>query len=236
MKKDKKVYIGIIMSILLVLLFMMPIFYIQSVEVSGNHYYKTEELVEMTGVKNKHFLDFSRFSIKKNILKLPYIQDVKVKYTFPGKVKITIEEKAPFAYVSFKGNYLCINAKAQVIEQTQQKYHDIPVIEGLEFDSFKNNETLPIKDQEQWLVAQAIITSLEKYNYVSKIDKIVVYNLQQIHLYVDKLDVIMGDIGDFDKKIKTLIAIHDEQGYTMGRLDLSVINTKLNAAYLEPIT
>ena len=236
MKKDKRIYIGIIIGIIAVLFFMMPICYVQSVEVENNHFYKQEEIVQVAGITKKHFLDLNIFTAKKNIESMPYIAKCKIDYRFPGKIVIAVTEKAPFAYVQFKGNYLCINEQGQVIEQTQQKYHELPTVEGLNFESFKDTEALPITNQDTWFIAQDIIKGLEKYDYVSKVSKIDVHNIEEIHLYVDKLDVIMGDIGDFDKKIETLIVVHDEEGYTMGQLYLSGVNTKLNAAYLEPIT
>jgi len=236
MKNNKKIYIGIISGIIIILFFMMPIFYVQSVEVENNHFYKSEEIIETAGIAQKHFLDLNFFTAKKNIDNMPYIAKCKVNYHFPGKIIITVAEKAPFAYVRFKGTYLCINEQGQVIEQTQQKYHELPIIVGLEFESFKDTETLPIINQDTWLIAQELVKGLGKYDYVSKVSKIDVHNIQEIHLYVDKLDVIMGDIGDFDKKIETLIVVHDQEGYTMGQFDLSGVNTKLNAAYLRPIT
>ena len=45
--------------------------------------------------------------------------------------------------------------------------------------------------------------------------------MEEIHLYVDKLDVIMGDIGDFDKKIEVLIQTYEVEGYSMGESDIS---------------
>ena len=64
------------------------------------------------------------------------------------------------------------------------------------------------------------MTELIQYDYVNKIKKIDVHNMEEIHLYVDKLDVIMGDIGDFDKKIEVLIQIYEEQGFSMGELTI----------------
>ena len=236
MKKNKKIYIGIIIGIIIILFFMMPICYVQSVVVQNNHFYQSQEIVEASGISQKHFLDLNIFRAKNNVENLPYVAKCKMHYQFPGKIIIEVTEKAPFAYVQFKGTYLCINEQGQVIEQTKKKYHELPTIDGLEFESFKDTETLPINNQDTWLIAQEMIRGLEKYDYVAKVSKIDVHNIEEIHLYVDKLDVIMGDIGDFDKKIETLIVVHDQEGYTMGQLHLSGVNTKLNAAYLEPIT
>ncbi len=220
-KNKKRIYIGIIVGIVSILMFMMPICYVQSVEVSNNRYYTEEEIIEASGLGNKHLLDLAYFSAKERLLELPYIGKVNIKHKFPGKIFIDIVEKAPYVYVKFKGDFLCLNEQGQVIEQSQEKYHEIPVIDGLKFESFTVTETLPILNQDNWFTAQEVMTKLIKYDYVDKIIEIDVHNIEEIHLYVDKLDVIMGDIGDFDKKIEVLIQVYDVNKYSMGELDIS---------------
>lgn len=236
MKKKTKRYIGIIVGILALLFFMMPIFYIQDIEVKNNKYYSVQEIIEASGIEKKHLLDLAYFDAEDKLMALPYIAKVNIKYQFPGKVVIDLVEKAPFAYVRFKGTYLCLNEQGQVIEQSQEKYHKLPVIDGLNFNSFKNEETLPILNQDNWLTAVEVLRSLEKYNYVDKVNKIDLYNIEEIHLYVDKLDVIMGDIGDFDKKIEVLIQIYDVNGFTMGELSIHPDGKGEIVATLTPIT
>lgn len=213
----------ILSGIIVTLVFMMPVCYVQSIEVKHNYFYSTEEIVEVSGMSSKHLLDFNAFSAKNRLLQLTYIEDIKMSYAFPGKITIEVKEKAPYAYAKFKGNYLCINEQGQVIEQSQDKYHDIPVISGLKFSEFKLGETLPILNEEHWFVAQEVMEKLAKYDYVNKINEIDVHNIEEIHLYVDKLDVIMGDIGDFDKKIVLLIQAYEgnDINLSVGELDIS---------------
>ena len=235
-KKNRKlVYIGIIVGICVVLLFMMPICYVQTIEVQNNRYYSDEDLVEAAGIGRRHLLDVAYFSAKDKLLALPYIAKANINYQFPGKIVISVVEKAPYVYVKFKGTYLCLNEQGQVIEQSQEKYHDIPVIEGIKFESFKVDETLPILNPEHWLVAQEAMKAIISNNYVDKVDEIDVHNIEEIHLYVDKLDVIMGDIGDFDKKIEVLIQIYEVNGFSMGKLTID-LNAKDRLATLERIT
>lgn len=184
-------------------------------------------------VFKKAFFDLSFNEAKKQLLELPYIKEVKLNYIFPGKLEIDVVEKSPFAYVEFSGNYICLNENAQVIEQSPKMYHELPIIQGLKFESFKIGEVLPIQNNEEWLCATEVIRYLEKHQYIKEVSKIDVYNLEEIHLYVDKLNVIMGDISDFDKKIEVLIKVHAE--YNMGILDLSTF-AKRGEAFLNPIT
>ena len=236
MKNKTKRYVGIIIGILVLLFFMMPICYIQSIEVTNNKYYSAEEIIETSGIEKKHLLDLAYFAATDKLMTLPYLEKVTIKYQFPGKVIINLVEKAPFAYVRFKGTYLCLNEQGQVIEQSQEKYHEVPIIDGLKFNSFKNAETLPILNQDHWLTAVEVVNRLEKYDYADKINEIDVHNIEEIHLYVDKLDVIMGDIGDFDKKIEVLIQIYDVNGITMGELSIHLNGKGEIGATLTPIT
>lgn len=220
-RKKKMTYIGIIAGICILLLFMMPICYVQSIQVEHNRYYSDEEIIAVCGLERKHLLDIAVFSVKRKLLELPYISSATIKYEFPGKIVISVAEKAPYVYVMFKGTYLCLNERGQVIEQSQEKYHELPVIEGIKFESFKVGDTLPFLNEEYWFVAQEAMSAIIRNNYVHKINQIDVHNMEEIHLYVDKLDVIMGDIGDFDKKIVGLTQIYEGEGFSVGQLDLS---------------
>ena len=109
----------------------------------------------------------------------------------------------------------------------------IPVVDGLSFSEFKIGEMLGIQNDDAFLAVRDMINVLKEYEYVDKVKEIDVYNLEEIHLYVDNLDVIMGEIGDFDKKLQWLIATHET--YDMGILDLSQV-VKSGQASLRPIT
>ena len=232
-RKKNKVYIGIIIGLIVLLLFMMPILYVHEVNIMNNQHYTAEEIKQIVDLENKHLLSLSMTQIREELLALPYIQEVMIMYHFPGKITIDIVEKTPFVYVEFSGSYLCLNEQGQVIDQSNMQSLELPIIVGLDFDRFKVTETLPIKNIEQWLCAVDVVNVLKNRDYVEKIKRIDVYNLEEIHLYVDKLDVIMGDISDFDKKIDALIEIHHVTN--MGKLDLTTFPTK-GEAYLTPIT
>lgn len=225
-------YIGIMIGSLAIALLMMPIWYIRTIEVVNNRFYTEEEIISASKIQEIHLLDLSFKKAKRLLLELPYMQQVKINYSFPGKVTIDVVEKEPFIYVPFMGTYLCLNEQGQVIEQTSEKINPIPEVKGLIFTEFKIGELLPIENEDTLLCTLEIMNILKSYEYVDKIKSIDVYNLEEIHLYVDNLDVIMGDIGDFGKKLQWLIEAH--KTYDMGKLDLSYI--KNGQAFLSPIT
>ena len=230
---DKKHYIGIIIGLIVVLLLMMPVFYINKIDVVNNNFYSSEEIIVASEVGEKHMLDFSYTKAEDKIEVLPYIEKADIKYIFPGKIEINIVEKKPFVYLDFMGSYVCVNENAQVIEQTNTRKHELPVVKGIECEKFIVGDTLQIDNMDKWLCVVKIIEYLQKYSFANKIEAIDVYDIEEIHLYVDNLDAIMGNIGDFDKKIKVLIKIH--QDYDMGILDFRAYSTRGDVLF-KPIT
>lgn len=231
-----RLYIGIILGVVMILLFTMPIFRVQAIEVSANHYYTSDEIIEASGIKiGQHIFDLNEMNATKSLEQLPYISQVHIMRKLPNKVILNVEEKAPYVYVKFKGNHLCLNRQGKVIEQSQEKYHAIPTVKGIYFNSFKKDETLPILNQDSWFVLQEIMESLEKYDYVTKIKEIDITDLDEIYLYIDRLNVIMGKIEDFDEKLEVLIQAYEIKGYSVGKLDISTWS-KTGSATLKPIS
>lgn len=210
----------------------LPIWNVTNVEVENNHWYSDEEIIKICMIENTHILNMSFKEARTNLLKLPYIKDAVIKYHFPGKIIVKLSEKKPLGYVPFMGTYLCIDEEGHVIEQTTSSNISLPIIQGLRFTEFKIGEALPIENEDNLLCSIEIIHLLEKYKYQEKVKAVDIYNLEQIHLYVDNLDVIIGNIGDFDKKLQWLMQTHET--YDMGVLDLS--NIKSGQATLSPIT
>ena len=98
----------------------------------------------------------------------------------------------------------------------------MPIVEGLEFDYFQVGEIIPVKNKATLDVVAAMSQMMIKYDMLQDIVKISVSNPDDIHIYVKKLDVFIGGLEDFDKKIQWLVQIIDV--YDMGKLDLRNVN------------
>jgi len=209
----------------------LPIWNVNHIEVQNNTHYTDDEIIRVAQVKKEHRLHISFKKAKNNLLKLPYIKSVSINYIFPGKMVIKLTEKEAFAYIPFMGSYLCLDENGQVIEQTDKKILSLPSIKGLNFTQFKVGDMLQVENKDHLAYAIQIIHLLKKYKYDTIINEIDIYNLEQIHLYVNNLHVIIGNIEDFDKKLQWLI--ETRKLYDVGILDLSHI--KNGQAILSPI-
>lgn len=223
--------IGIIFSVALVL-FILPIWNVQNLEVSGNNVYTQEEILKAVDFKpNSHILSLNTKGMYNRLIQLPYIEEASINYKFPNRIDIDLVERAPIAYVPFLDTYLCIDPEGYVLQQVKTKQLELPTVEGLTFSSFQMGERLPLKNTVQLEVLEEIIYVLNKYSLTKEVDVIELTNIEQIHLYVNRLNVIIGNMRDFDEKVKWLAEVHKE--FPMGILDLSLI--QYDQAILKPL-
>lgn len=211
-----------IMSLLGITILFLPIWRIAHIEVTGNSHYQEEELLQEGGIwMQMHPLSLNKKEAQEKISQLTYVESAYIEYHFPNTLSIKIVENELLGYVPFHDSFLCIDKNGIVLEQSKNKRFALPTLEGFVFEYFLVGETLGTANKEKIEAAKEMMSVLTKYNFIEKVDSIDISNLEQIHLYVDKLNVIIGNIRDFDKKIKWLIKVNDN--YSMGILDLSYI-------------
>lgn len=230
----KKWMYGIaIVALLLITSLFLPIWRIQSIEVIGNHYYTDEEILKEGALALQMYpLSVDNKAATHRISALTFVDSVQIQYHFPNRLTVDVVENEPLGYINFHDSFLCIDQKGIVIEQSKNKKFELPLIEGLNFEYFAVGERLGTENEEKIEALREMMTILSKYDFTKQIDVIDISNLEEIHLYVDKLNVIIGNIRDFDKKTKWLIKV--SANYSMGILDLSYIQRD-GQAVLTPL-
>ena len=80
MKLRRTIFFGVLIMItVFVILFYTPIFKIRKVEISGNEKVETAQISEIIGdAEGKNLFRIKASGIKKNILKIPYIDTVEI--------------------------------------------------------------------------------------------------------------------------------------------------------------
>lgn len=217
-----------------ILLFGTSILRVKTISVEGSDFYSDEEIMAKAGVSlGMHIFELNRKRSIQQVAALPYVESVELKRTFPHTLEFKIIQRKPIGYVPFSGTYLSIDKFGRVIDQTQsQEIGKLPVIEGLKFEKFVLGEQLDVENEEIIPAIIEMATLMEKYNLLGRGIRIDVANPNKIHLYINSLDVIIGEINSLDKKIQWLCEIIDQ--YHMGVLDLSNINK--GQAIMSPLT
>ncbi|MGL4362657.1 MAG: cell division protein FtsQ/DivIB [Cellulosilyticaceae bacterium] len=217
----------------LITIFILPIWQVDQIIIKGNEVYTEEEIrTAMTLSEGMHITQLNKEKVVDEISIFPYMGTVDVAYKFPNDVIINIHERRPLGYVRFLDTYIAIDEDGFAVEQSSTRRMKLPIIEGLQFNQVTIGGQIQIENTAQMQTLKEITRILRKYEFFETVDVIEVANIEQMHLYVDKLNVIIGDIRDFDKKVRYLIEVHKQ--YAMGILDLSLIDTK--QAILKPLS
>lgn len=221
-------------SIIGILVFGTSVLRIKTITVEGTDYYTDDAIMAKAGISTgMHILQVSKKRSIKQISALPYVEMVEIDTVFPSVINMRITERKPIGYVPFSGTYLSIDKTGQVIDQTQSKeVHKLPVIEGLKFDRFVLGQPLEVENEDKMIAIIEIASLIEKYDLLDQKVRIDVSNVNKIHLYINSLDVIIGEISNIDKKIQWLCEIIEQ--HHMGVLDLSNINK--GQAVMSPLT
>ena len=239
-RRLKFILLFILISIFLILLALSPIFNIRNIEVRGNRHYKSEDIINTSGIiKGINGFKIIGSSIG-NILLLrdgyaeqalqkyyPYIKKVVVKYKIPGKIEIDVIERDPLCIVPFLGTNLVMDREGYIVD-TVENLNDIglPQVRGLKFKEFKLGQALnPANPEVMYASIKVIDLLLENdRNDEFKIMKLVNYidasDLKRIILSVDsRIIVNIGDQQDLNYKINFLKQIYsknlkkDDRGY-----------------------
>lgn len=223
-----------ICSMIGILLFSTPILRIKAINIEGSEYYTDEQIMAKAGISiGMHMMQLNQKRSIKQVSALPYVDLVEIDILFPNTLQLAITQRKPIGYVPFSGTYLSIDKTGQVIDQTQsQEVHNLPIIEGLKFDKFVLGEKLEVENEDIVIGIIEMTTLMEKYKLLDRGVRIDVGNPDTIHLYINSLDVIIGEINNLDKKIQWLCEILEQ--YQMGVLDLS--NIDKGQAIMSPLT
>ena len=145
-RKDKKkkhhayALIVLILAAAIIILGTVLLFYIQEVEVSGNEYCDSQEIVEC--VQNDKLSKNSLYVLAKYSLgqgKKPKCLDtLKVSMKNPWTLKITVKEKTRVGCVKSGKKYSYFDQTKLVVNETEVKDSKIPVVSGLKIKKNKS--------------------------------------------------------------------------------------------------
>lgn len=211
-RKEKKrtnnfkllLFIGVIVLILL-MSFKSSLFNISIVEIEGINHYTEEEIYEIIGMGNK--TNIFELMFRDNVKHMEYdafISNIDIKYSLPNSISINVKERKIIGYVPYMGTYLCLDKDGLILEDTPYIEGSYPLIEGLQFDEFSVGQVLQTKDKESFVCMLQLVQAFEKYRILGEIQKVNLYDCNNIILETNTIKANFGNIDEFDKKVNIL--------------------------------
>ena len=127
---------------------------IKQIYIVGNYYVKDKDIIEIANIKDyPRMFKYSIFTLKKNILKLDLVSNVKIKRSFLGKLTIEIEEAKVLFYNRNNDKYVLSNRK----ETEEGSYNGVPLLSNLVPNDIYERlikELSEIKDSSRALISE----------------------------------------------------------------------------------
>ena len=211
-----------------------PVFTIKNIEITEMEKYTKDEICEMVNIKEgMNMFLFNRFSAMKTLKSNTYIESAKISYKLPDTIAITIDERKVRGYVPYMGSYLYIDEEGRVLEVSSEMNRALPVVYGLNFNSFTLGEKIEAENKEAFDIMVNIAYLMSKYELLDMVVKIDVSNPDKILAYVNKVEVNLGDMSNGDRKIRTMAeVIKNINENDRGSLDLSDLSKPIIFKYL----
>lgn len=214
--RNEKKKIGIFAAAALVLVVIAAVLSVRITEISvtGNQRYSDEQMTEIL------FPDtVSRIPIVCYLTdhfreheKIPFVEDYEIVFQSPRKVEVIVYEKSIVGYVSYMSSYMYFDKDGIIVESASEKLPGIPWITGLNFGHIVLYHKLPVESED---IFQEILNLTQILSiYELQVDKIKYDSFGAATLYMEEIEVILGNNENLNGKIAEL---HDMLPQLAGR-------------------
>lgn len=202
--KTAAVVIGVILGIILLASVLFFAVQIKEIEVTGNKHYTREQIIdhlfEGRWSKNSIYCYYeNRFQEHKSI---PFIEEYKIEFKSPTKIRIVVYEKSVVGYVSYMSSYMYFDKDGIIVESSDTQLSGVPWITGLEFGHIVLHNPLPVEDQK---IFENImnLTQILSINEVL-VDRIDYNSFKEAELYIGDIRVELGGDENLTGKLTEL--------------------------------
>ena len=218
--KTAAIVLGVILAIVLLIGILLFATQIKEIEVTGNRHYTEEQIIDLIfdekWSKNSAYCYYeNKFQEPKSI---PFIEEYKVEFQSPSKVRVVVFEKSVVGYVSYMSSYMYFDKDGIIVESSVEQLPGIPWITGMEFGHIVLHQPLPVANQD--IFDQILnLTQVLSVNGV-RVDKINYNSFLEAELTIGDIIVELGNDDDLNGKVSELSDILPELTGLSGTLYL----------------
>ena len=201
-------------------------FLIRNIDVVGaTTRYSKEELVAASGLKlHKHILMQDLDKARETLKQDPYLNTT-VKYVFPNRIRITVEERGRAGAVAWGPNkeYIAVIDRAGIVLESDAKsYEGLPLVQGLIITGANRGSRIGDPADEQVQSMLDVLSTLDELGLKDKIKTVDLTETMGISLYTyEGFRIEVGDTSDLLTKLnrlkKNYTAIIDRATQYVGR-------------------
>lgn len=204
------VCIGIIVAVL-----KAPFFNIQAVYSVGQSQMTESEILEIAQIKTGVNIFSTNLKIvQRRLNSNAEIEEASIRRIFPNKIKISVKEAKPIAYIKKDDKLLFIDGWGKIIkvhEASDEEKPAAPELFGVEAVSEKPGEQFANPNDSRAEVLFDCLPTLSETGLLEKLNYISLADLSDIHLdYENRLYMMLGSYENIDYKLKFVKKVIDE--------------------------
>jgi cell division septal protein FtsQ len=195
---------------LTIILMVSPVFQVKNIIITGNYRVTEQEIIRLAGLQYEgNIFAFSKRRASKNIMQNLFVEDVEITTSILRReIKILIDERVLRGYIEHAhGMYLHIDENGRVLDNKTYYTQDLPIIVGLQFESFQVGEVLEVNNPKSFETIVLLNELLAIHDMGSHIVRINVEEPNEITMYVDNVFIRFGSMDDAEEKILILKAV-----------------------------
>ena len=162
----KKILIGIILAVILVIGIVAGTCKIKQIKISGLSYY-TEAEVKKAVAENGYIDNSVAYFLKCKIAPpdlLPFIESIHVSIDRPDTITVHVKEKKRAGCLLYNGKYVYFDKNGYALESYEKKYDDVPLVTGLKYDELVMQEKIPVKKEAVFSYILELTMAIDKYH------------------------------------------------------------------------
>ena len=224
-KKKLLIILGIVCVLILGTIITFSTFKLKHVKVTGCNYSSPEEIEQI--VRDYAYMDNTIFLYWKSKFKkiegIPFVAKIDIEFKSKDTVNVTVYEKKIAGCFEYMESYVYFDKDGIILETAKKKMPKVPLVEGLEFDSWEKGKKLPLSDEKIFNHILTMVQLTEKYDL--QLDGIEFTPEGNIILYMGNIDVEVGDGSHLAVQMMNLGSIISELGGKSGVLYMKDFTT-----------
>lgn len=196
--------VGIITAVILLAGVILLSVNIKTVTVTGNSRYSDQEITDMLFGRTMDWNSVYCYlkDHTQEHQQIPFVEAYKLVFQGPSRVEVIVYEKSVVGYVSYMGSYMYFDKDGIIVESTNEKLEDISWVTGLDFGQIVLYRPLPVTNKK---IFEEILnlTQILSVNQI-QVDKIHYTSSGNVSLYIDEIEVVLGDSSNINGKIAEL--------------------------------
>lgn len=192
------------LCVVIVIIFVLYFwFHIDTVKIEGGSVYFDSEIEKSVFCRkfSDNALVFRVYNKLYGINKLPFVEDIDVKYESHDTVVLHIYDKKISGCIKYMGQYVYFDKDGIVLQSLSEHKKDVPMVTGIKFGKFSIGKAFSVKDEKLFSKIMNISQLISHYKInVSRIHS----SSDGIMLYSGKVRVFLGKKDMYDDELAAL--------------------------------